>query len=120
MSQTNTLNSNAYTMVGCDPWWRYHNLLVDVKSMAKTSPKVTLNSSRNYSRINLLNNGDSSPNKGANQVNVMPNNNVSISKLTNWANPNLYNNEDEFKWPTAFDWQNHCPKNLFETLFRYP
>jgi hypothetical protein len=65
--------------------------------MAKTSPKVTLNSSRNYSRINLLNNGDSSPNKGANQVNVMPNNNVSITKLTNWANPNLYNNEDEFK-----------------------
>jgi hypothetical protein len=50
----------------------------------------------------------------------MPNNNVSITKLTNWANPNLYNNEDEFKWPTTFDWQNHCPKNLFETLFKYP
>jgi hypothetical protein len=33
----------------------------------------------------------------------MPNNNVSISKLTNWAKPNLDNNEHEFKWPTAFD-----------------
>jgi hypothetical protein len=65
--------------------------------MAKTSLKVALNSSRSYSRINLLNTGDSSPYKGTNQVNVMPNNNVSISKLTNWAKPNLDNNEHEFK-----------------------
>jgi hypothetical protein len=32
----------------------------------------------------------------------MPNNNVSMNKLTNWDTPNLDNNEDEIKWPTAF------------------
>jgi hypothetical protein len=50
MSHVNYLISYGYTNASCDPWWRDHNLLVDVPFISK-SPKVVVSYSRNVSKL---------------------------------------------------------------------
>ncbi len=71
---------NAYDVIGCELWWRDHNLLMDVHSLFEFL-KMAKKSSRNASK--LLNNGDQHSNKVVEQVNVVFNNNPLVG-LT-WA-----------------------------------
>jgi len=48
ISQTNYLNSYAYTIIKRDLWKRGHTLMLDMRSLSK-SPKVALNFSINVS-----------------------------------------------------------------------
>jgi hypothetical protein len=82
MLQANFLKFDAYTIVGCGPWQRTCNLLIDVRSLLEFS-KVALNSSINTSRS--FNNGNYHSNKSANHAKVMPNSNVLIKPT--WTKP---------------------------------
>jgi hypothetical protein len=100
----------------CDPWWRNHNLVVNMCSLFKFA-KVALNSSRNVS--NLLNKNEWHFNKIMNRTrNIVPRNKVPM-------NPTWF---EQFKyywrwiWITKHTWlrkfQNfeHVPSNLLIKL----
>jgi len=50
MSHVNCLNLKAYTNACRDPWWKDHNLLIDVHFLFEF-PKVTMNFLRNASKL---------------------------------------------------------------------
>jgi hypothetical protein len=77
MLQINCLKFDVYTVVGCGPWWKAHNLLIDVCFSLEFS-KVPLNSSTNTLRS--FNNGDCCLNKKVNHV-----------KVAGWKHSKIYN-----------------------------
>ncbi len=78
ISQVNCQNSNAYITIECDPWQKDHILMLNIRSLSKSS-KVELNFSKYTSKS--LNKCDWCSNKGVNQAKVVPDNKVFMTPI---------------------------------------